>query len=125
MSARADAGFSLVETLVAIAVIAVMATLLFQTIATTARLSHQAQQRRAAVLLAQSLLDQSVAASGRALAAGSGRSQGLAWTVRTRAAPDNAGDSGPRLDEVRIDVADEASGRSLARVRTLRLGTAR
>lgn len=116
-----EAGFSLIETLVALTVIAAMAGLLFEAIATNARAAGRLEQKREAILLARSLLAQAtVVASGDLAPAG--RWRDLAWRTQRQTAERNARDEGATLENVRIEVTDAATGRPLASVRTLRLG---
>lgn len=118
---RAEAGFSLVETLVALAVIAAMAGMAFQTMGSAAQAGATLAQRREAMLLAQSLLAQAGVRAAAARLADRGRWNDLVWRIERRAAPANARDSGPGLEAMRIEIADAATGRRLASVRTLRL----
>lgn len=115
-----DAGFSLVETLVSLAVIAAMSGLLFDTLGTNARFASNIAKRREAILLAQSML---AAATAPTIAdmSDTGNVHGLTWRVTRAARRDGQGGAGVPLQEVRVVVADAATGRSLADVRTLRL----
>jgi prepilin-type N-terminal cleavage/methylation domain-containing protein len=119
-AARED-GFSLVEVLVSLAVIAVMSGLLFDTLSRNLRLAQEMTRRREAVLLAQSLLaEASVPSPGTGLQ-DAGRRGPLAWRIDRRTQQDNARETGPRLQELRIRVTDAATGRPLTSVTTLRL----
>lgn len=121
MSARAgEGGFSLVETLVSLAVIAAMTALLFEAVGANARHAHELARRRQATMLAHSLLTRAGARGGGGLAT-AGAARGLGWRVVRRPASGGARDSGAPLEEVRIDVIDSSTGRRLASVRTLRL----
>lgn len=119
--ASSEAGFSLVETLVALTVIAGMAGLLFDTIAANARAARQLEQKRAAILLAHSLLAQAALPPGAGELAPEGSAQGLGWRFTHRAFGSGARSVGVPLEEVRIDILDRTSGRRLTSVRTLRL----
>ncbi|MEP9360943.1 type II secretion system protein [Sphingomonas sp. KR3-1] len=121
MRGQASEGFSLVETLVALAVIAMMSGLLFDSIGTNAHLAQTVAARREAMLLAQSLLAATTAPSDSRAVADSGSSRNLSWRISRLPRGGGALDSGIPLEEVRIDVADRATGRRLASVRTLRL----
>lgn len=114
-------GFSLVETLVALAVIAAMCAMLFEAIGASARASEQLAERRAAVLLARSLLAQAAIPPGAGRLEAAGRAQGLAWRFARRPVGGGARDTGRALEEIRIEVLDAASGQRLTSVRTLRL----
>lgn len=116
-----EQGFSLVEVLVSLAVIAVMSALLFETLSRNLRLAQDMTRRREAVLLAQSLLAEAgVPPPGTGLQ-DSGRRGPFAWRIDRRTQQDNARDSAPRLQELRIRVSDAATGRPLTSVATLRL----
>ena len=76
-SRRASAGFSLIETLIALAIVAAMTAALVGTTGQDARTRLAVQHRREAVLLAQSALDQMADAN----AASNGQWQGYTWRV--------------------------------------------
>ncbi|TGX48711.1 type II secretion system protein [Sphingomonas gei] len=121
MRGEASSGFSLVETLVALAVIAAMSALLFDTVSTNAHFAQTVAKRREAVLLAQSLLAATTVSRDSHTVADTGNSHGLNWRITRVARGGGARDSGVPLEEVRISVADSATGRGLTSVRTLRL----
>lgn len=112
---RGERGFSLIETLVALAIIAGMAGMLFQTIALDARFAADIAQRRSAVLLAHGLLAQATIAPER------GRWQALSWRIARAHGSDGARDSRAPIEAVRIDIIDVRTGRRLTTVRTLGL----
>ncbi|MBP2276189.1 MULTISPECIES: prepilin-type N-terminal cleavage/methylation domain-containing protein [Sphingomonas] len=116
-----EAGFSLVETLVAFAVIAAMSGVYFETVIANARFAENVTRRREAVLLAQSLLAAAAAPNDSNRMADKGATQGLTWDVMRRAHGDGARDTAVPLEEVQIVIADRATGRRLTSVRTLRL----
>lgn len=118
---KAEQGFSLVETLVAFAVIAGMSGMLFDAITTNARAAQHIAQKRTAILLARSLLAQAVLPPGSGQLSEAGSSNAFTWRFTERALAVGARDEGAALEEVRIDVLDRSSGRRLASVRTLRL----
>lgn len=118
---KAEDGFSLVEVLVSLAVIAVMTGLLFDTLTRNLRIGQEMARRREAVLLAQSLLAEAgVPPPGTGLK-DVGRRGVLAWRIDRRTERENARDTRPRLQELRIQVSDADSGRLLTSVSTLRL----
>lgn len=121
MKSGASSGFSLVETLVALAVIAAMSALLFEAVSANARFAQATVKRREAILLAQSLLAAATAPGEQRTMAETGNSQGLSWRVTRVLRGGGARDSNFPLEEVRIAVADRATGRDLTSVRTLRL----
>lgn len=122
---RSETGFSLVETLVALAIIAAMAGILFAAIATHARAAQHIAEKRVAILLAQSLLAQAMVAPGPGALPDAGRSTAgaftLSWRLSRRAIGQDARDEGAPLEEVRLDLFDAATARRLTSVRTLRL----
>lgn len=123
MSPRAsEAGFSLVETLVALAVIAGMSGMLFEAISTHAQAADRVARKREAILLARSLLAQATVPQGPGELANTGRWRSLSWRFTRGAVGGGARDSAAALERVRIDVMDRATGRRLVRVQTLRLG---
>jgi len=123
VSARAcEAGFSLVETLVALAVIAGMSGMLFESISTQARAADRVARKREAILLARSLLAQAMVPQGPGALAETGRWRDLSWRFTQNAVGGGARDSAAALQRLRIDVMDRATGRRLVGVQTLRLG---
>lgn len=116
-----EAGFSLVETLVSLAVIAGMSGVLFEAIGTNARAARQVAQKREAILLARSLLAHAVVPPGTGELADAGQSGGFSWRFSRHGVGGGARDSGVPLQEVRIHVFDRETGRQLVDVRTLRL----
>lgn len=122
-AAKREAGFSLIEAMVALAVIAAMAALLFAAIDANALFARNLARRREAVLLAQSLLAQATVSGGPAQVADTGATDALRWRIsRIARGGGGARDSGLPLYEIRIVVADRVTGRDLTSVRTLRLG---
>lgn len=116
-----EAGFSLVETLIALAIVAAMTGLYAECVGAYSRTVRLADQRRDAILLAQSLLAEATERRVGAAIPQAGRQQGLTWQVRRRAIAQGARDSGVPLREVAVEVTDAATGRRLALVRTLEL----
>lgn len=117
---RGARGFSLVETLVALAIVAAMAGVVFAAIGANARAAGAMRQRRAAILLAQSLLAQATIAAGPYRLGERGRWGAMSWRASVRRAGQGARDGGPALEEVAIEVRG-VDGARLASVRTLRL----
>jgi prepilin-type N-terminal cleavage/methylation domain-containing protein len=116
-----EAGFSLVETLVTLAVIASMSAMLFEAISTHARAARYVAEKRSAIMLARSLLAQAMAGPGAGQLGERGQSGGMTWRFVRRSIGQGARDATVPLEEVRIDVFDAASQRQLVDVRTLRL----
>jgi prepilin-type N-terminal cleavage/methylation domain-containing protein len=121
MSRSAEKGFTLVETLVALGIISAMVAVLFNTIGVQASVSQELSGRRAAILVAQSLLDQAAAQGVSRDLPATGRKGRLSWQIMRRMRGGDARDSAPLLEEIRIDVVDTTTGRRLTSVRTLRL----
>ncbi len=116
-----EAGFSLVESLVALAVIASMASLLFEAVSINARAAQHVAQKRAAIMLARSLLAQAVLPSGPDQLEETGQSNDMSWRLSRRSIDRGARNEDVPLEEVRIDINERATGRSLTTIRTLRL----
>lgn len=119
MTAR-EAGFSLIETLVALAILAAMAGVVYAAIGANARAAAGMRQRREAILLAQSLLAQATIAAGPYRLGERGREGALTWRATVRRAAQGAREGGPALEDVAVEVRG-ADGRRLASARTLRL----
>lgn len=120
-----DAGFALIEVVVSAAIVAMMMGLTYQAIAANAQAGRIVAERRAAVLLAQSVLDQATAAPDAADLVRSGRSGGLAWQVES-GGYDGGGRNGgrtggPALDRIAVRVRDVANGKPVFMLQTLRL----
>lgn len=116
-----ESGFSLVEAMVSLLVIAGMAAMLFATVSANASAAQRLAAKRRAILLAQSLLAQATLPRGPGDLAGAGAAQGMTWRLTRRAVAQGARDSTAPVEEVRIDIADSATGRPLTSVQTLRL----
>lgn len=116
-----EAGFSLIETLVALLVISGMVGMLFEAISANAQAAHGLARRREAVMLGQSLLAQAGIARGAGRRLDQGQWNGLSWRIARHGGESGARSSGVALEELRITVAEGASGRELVSVRTLRL----
>lgn len=117
----AETGFTLIETLVALAIISAMVAVLFNAISTQAGLSQELVRRRAAVLVAQSLLDQTATPTASRNLPANGNAGRLGWRIARRTFGGGARDSAPPLEEIQIDVIDRTTNRRLTSVRTLRL----
>ena len=122
MTSSSDAeGFSLVETLVALAVIAASSGLLFGTISISMALSRTLAARREAVMLAQSLLAAATAPGDVPAVAAEGAAHGLAWRITHARQGGGARDGDVAVEDVRVEVRDRVTGRRLTSVHTLRL----
>ncbi len=116
-----EAGFSLVETLIAIAIIATMLAMTFGGIALNARTTQAMLDRRAAVMVAKSALDMAVASDGRGDMPGSGTDGQLRWQIMVEPYQPRV-DSAPPLDLVTVTVTPLRSNRAILQLRTLRIG---
>ena len=111
-----EAGYALVDAIVALAILAVMLGLFFEVVETTLAARRHAGESRRAVLVAQSQL--AVAEAQRDLAA-SGQDGALAW--RTVVEPYPGQPNGRGLEQVSVLVTDRETGQRLTTLPTLRL----
>jgi len=121
MRARASqSGFSLVETLIAAAIVAAMATTLSVVIARDAQARRQIAERRIAIAIAQSQLEQASAGSAASGLPSSGTEEGFQWRVARAGFGTNARDGGPPLERVSVYVTRPGNATPLVRLETLR-----
>lgn len=114
-----ERGFLLVEALVALAIAALMAALVYDTVWQMGRTAAVAADQRQALLLARSVLAAaSVPGPGSPIPA-RGTDGRLAWAITSEAYTEAAAD-GLALRTVRVEVSDAASGRTLARLTSLK-----
>lgn len=113
-------GFALVETLIAAAIIAGMLAAVFQVIQTGAQQSRSVEQRRLAILTAQSQLAAVGAAENNRLGESRGVSNGISWrisiTPRGRSRSSTA-----RLEDVTVTTGIAGEERDLFVLRTIRV----
>jgi general secretion pathway protein I len=110
-------GFALIESLVALAVLALTLTVLLQVSGSAARRLAQAEDLSFATLTAQSLLAEAGIVVPLAVGTSTGAlPDGLAWQQHVARLPDT-----PRAVAVTIMVSDRA-GATLVTLRTVRLG---
>jgi len=114
-----EGGFALAETLVALAVIATMTALFYDSIVVDARATQMAAARRGAALVARSVLDAVSAPGATPL---EGRQGEFVWRAQISSFEQGARDSGPPLELVSVSVTQPPSDRPLVRLQTLRLG---
>lgn len=117
----AQAGFSLIEALIALAIIAAMTGALVETVAADAHARFAVTQRRAALLIAQSALDR--ARGGEAVDSGhsSGPGPELLWHIDRQ--PYEEGSvpfAATRLEQLTVTVAD-ADRHPLVRLASVRI----
>ncbi len=117
IAADRETGAVLVETLVAVLIIAAMSGLWFETLAQGARQQRGLADRRIAMLVAQSQL--ATVGVLRAVAPGqtSGDDAGMAWRIEIRTYPE----AGTGIDKVTVAVG-QPGGANLAVLQSLRLG---
>lgn len=87
---RGEAGFAIVEVVVAAAIVAGMMALTYRTIVGNAQAGRMVAERRNAAMLAQSVLAQATASPDAASLVQTGRDGALTWQV-ARSAYDNGG----------------------------------
>jgi general secretion pathway protein I len=115
-----EAGFSLVETLIAMAIIAAMMAMTFGGIAINARTTRAMFDRRAAVMVAKSALDAAVSSNDGEEMPQSGADGNLRWQIAVEPYQSRV-DTAPQLDLVTVTVAPVGSDRPVLRLCTLRI----
>jgi Tfp pilus assembly protein FimT len=114
-----ERGFLMVEALVALAIAALMAALVFDTVWQMGRTAAVAAQQRQALLLARSVLAAaSVPGTGSPIPP-RGADGRLAWSIVHEGYASEAAEGVP-LETVSVAVSDAATGRVLARLSSLR-----
>lgn len=117
---RSERGFALAETLVAAAIIATMLGVTFQTIESGARQARQIEDRRQAMLVAQSQLTAVGAAQSTSFGETSGLTSGIRWRLTVQ--PYRANEpSGARLEQVSVTAGLASDKRDLVVLRTVRV----
>lgn len=115
-----DQGFALAETLVAAAIIAAMLGVTFQTIESGARQTRMIEDRRQAMLVAQSQLTAVGAAQSTSFGETSGLTSGVRWRLTIQ--PYRANEpSGARLEQVNVTAGLASDKRDLVVLRTIRV----
>jgi prepilin-type N-terminal cleavage/methylation domain-containing protein len=115
VSCPPDQGFSLIETLIALAIVAAMTAALVGTTAQDARTRLAVQHRREALMVAQSALDQVADVN----AANGGQWRGYSWTVARE--PFEQSDPLDRHPLEQISVVVSGSDREILRLTTVRI----
>lgn len=114
-----ERGFLMVEALVALAIAALMAALVFDSLWQMGRTATVAADQRQALLLARSVLAAaSLPGPGSPIPA-RGTDGRLAWSIASEAYAGEAAD-GLALRMVQVEVSDVATGRPLARLSSLK-----
>ncbi len=118
---KRERGFTLPEALVASAIVAAMLGVTLNVVQNNARAARINEERRAALLVAQSQLAVAeVAVPGR-FATREGRSGTIGWQLRIE--PYRGGFSSPALDQITVTAGTGPSGQPLVELTTLRVGT--
>lgn len=121
MSGRSDeSGFALAETLVATAIIAAMLGVTFQSIEAGARQTRQIEDRRKAMLVAQSQLTAVGSAQSTSLGETNGLTSGIRWRLLVQPYLANE-PSGARLETVSVTAGLAGDTRDLAVIKTVRV----
>lgn len=116
----ADQGFALAETLVAAAIIAAMLGVTFQTIESGARQARMIEDRRQAMLVAQSQLTAVGAAQSTSFGETAGLTSGIRWRLTVQPYRANEA-SGARLEQVSVTAGLASDKRDLVVLRTIRV----
>lgn len=116
-----ERGIAVIEAMIALGVIAAMIAMLFASLGSFATQERLVRDRRAAVLVARSLLEQASGPDGPVLSP-RGSDGEFAWSIATAPYGGGAFDSGPALQVVTVSVARAGSSRALVQLRTLRFG---
>lgn len=118
---RGEQGFSLVETLIAAAVIASAMAMTYKAIAQNAQAARLAAERRLAAMVGRSALDLVTGAGTGTALPQRGEQAGLLWRARVQPYAGGARDSGPPLLHVSVTVTKPGAARPLLRLETLKL----
>lgn len=113
-----ERGFALVEAMVALAIVAVMSVLFFQTLAGSASASKGIEARRMAVLVAQSQL--AAAQAGAIRPDDDGDSAGMHWSLAVEPWEQGARAGGLPLERLRVSVSAAGSSRPVVVLESLR-----
>ncbi len=120
--ARTDqSGFALIETLVATAIVAMMAAMLFDVVIRDSMAHRALAQRRVAVAIAQSRLEQAAVVGLTGDLPSNGVDQGFQWRITKALSGGNARETGPPLSLVTVEVAPVGQPRPMVRLQTLQI----
>ena len=116
---RGERGFTLPEALVASAIVAAMLGVTLGVVQNNARAARINEERRAALLVAQSQLAVAqVAVPGR-LASREGKSGAISWSLRIE--PYRGALANPALDRITVTAGTGPTGKPLVELTTLRV----
>jgi len=116
-----ETGFGLVETLIAVAIIATVTIVTFQSIVMNARAMQAVEDRRTAVLVAKSALDAAVGGSVGIDGPRSGNDGRMHWQVAVTPFQSRLGNA-PPLDLITATVTLQGTERPILQLRTLKIG---
>jgi type II secretion system protein I len=114
-----DRGFTLPEALVASAIVAAMLGVTLNVVQNNARAARINEERRAALLVAQSQLAVAEVAVPERFANREGESGGIGWQLRVE--PYRGALSSPALDRITVTAGKGPSGQPLVELTTLRV----
>lgn len=117
-----EAGFTLPEALVATAIVAAMLGVTLGVVQDNARAARINEERRAALLVAQSQLAAAQVAIPGRFANVEGEAGSIRWTVRIE--PFRGALSSPPLDRITVTAGTGPSGAPLVELSSLRVGAA-
>ncbi len=117
---RAENGFALAETLVSAAIIAAMLGVTFQSITASAQQSRMIEQRRLALLIAQSQIAVADAATETSFGETRGQTVGVSWRVSISSYPAITAASVP-LELVTVSAGNGKEGTPLVTLKSLRI----
>jgi prepilin-type N-terminal cleavage/methylation domain-containing protein len=112
-------GFMLIEALIALAIVAVMAAMVYDVVVTYGRTSAVAGTRRQATLLARSVLASASVSSPFPPVPATGIDNGLAWKV-TSEPYQSGGDGGLPLRTITVSITQNGSSGVLVRLASLK-----
>ncbi len=113
-----EKGFALAEALVALAIFATMTGLLFESVVSSISLRQHISEKKMAVMIARSAIDQ-IEGDNRPLA--TGRSGNLSWSAEVSRYSNGDAFGGGRLEQVTVSVSNRQSGRVVLRVKSLKV----
>lgn len=114
-------GFALVDAMVALAIFAVMSTLLFQTIHSTATTKKHLAESRGAIMIAQSQLAKLQDEDSIAALQQDGRAGRLIWRSDVERLAESARENSQGLETISVAVVDSATGKVVVTLKSLRL----
>lgn len=114
-----ERGFTVVEALVATAIVAAMTGALFQVIATNVSSARAVAERRLALLVAQSATDLAIVQGVRSRAAERGTTAGMTWSTTGEPYRGDGFGGELRSERITVSVRDRAAGPPLVTLETL------